>query len=83
MQVVEHRLGRPLPAELAERYQRQSLREIARDLGVSHSTVRTWLGAFGVEPRFVGQRPPTPEKNDGPGSDSLPDESNAAEAEGE
>lgn len=57
MRRVEKRLGRPLADELRERYETQTLAEIATALGVSEATISRWMARLGVEARFPGQRP--------------------------
>jgi hypothetical protein len=54
---VEARLGEPLEAWLAARYQTQTQPQIASELGVSGATVSRWMRELGIEARFPGQRP--------------------------
>lgn len=58
---VEARIGRPLEAFLAERYQVATQTQIAEELGVSNASVSRWMQELGIEARFQGQRPPSAE----------------------
>ena len=50
MAEAEARIGRPLEEYLAEEYPRLGLVEVAKTLGVHHSTVWYWLLKFGFQP---------------------------------
>lgn len=56
MQIMEHRLGRPLDEFLQERYveQQRTQREIAAELDVDESTVGRWMARLGIEARMPG-----------------------------
>jgi hypothetical protein len=58
MQRAEARVQQPLEEYLPAAYARQTSIEMAEDLGVSPSTVLTWLKEYRVEVRDRNQRPP-------------------------
>lgn len=63
MQLVEHRLGRPLEDVLRELYtdQGMTVKQVAEELGVSSASVSRWMGELGIEARFIGPKKPVAE----------------------
>lgn len=59
MQIIEHRLGRPLDEVLRELYVEKGMtvKQVAAELGVSIASVSTWMARFGIEARYVGAQP--------------------------
>lgn len=57
MQVIEHRLGRPIEDYIREQYAAGATQlEIANDLGLSFTTVSRWMAQLGIEARLTGPR---------------------------
>ena len=58
MQLVEHRLGRPLEEVLADLYvdQGMTVKQVAEELGVSSASVSRWMSELGIEARYIGTR---------------------------
>lgn len=57
MQLIEHRIGRPLAEFLTERYvtEGRSQREIAEELGVDVGSVSRWMARLRVPARAAGR----------------------------
>lgn len=56
MQLVEHRLGRPLADVLQELYVDEGLtvKQVAARIGVSSASVSRWMAELGIEARYIG-----------------------------
>ena len=57
MQLIEHRIGRPLYEFFTERYTHQGLnqREIADELGVDIGSVSRWMARLRIPSRRAGK----------------------------
>lgn len=58
MQLVEHRLGRPLEVVLTELYisQGMTVREVAAEIGVSTASISRWMSELGIAARYIGPK---------------------------
>lgn len=58
MQLVEHRLGRPLEDVLTELYvdQGMTVKQVATELGVSGASVSRWMSELGIAARYIGSK---------------------------
>lgn len=58
MQLVEHRLGRPLDEVLTELYidQGMTVKQVAAEIGVSTASVSRWMSELGIQARYIGTR---------------------------
>lgn len=59
MQLLEHRLGRPLDEVLRELYVDQGMttKQVGAALGVSNASVSRWMAILGIEARYIGAEP--------------------------
>ena len=64
MQLVEHRLERPLEEVLTELYHGEHLtvKQVGERLGVSGASVSRWMAELGIEARYIGPERVPPEK---------------------
>lgn len=58
MQLVEHRLGRPLDEVLTELYidQGMTVKQVAAEIGVSTASVSRWMSELGIQARYIGTK---------------------------
>jgi DNA-binding transcriptional regulator LsrR (DeoR family) len=57
MQVLEHRLGKPIEAYIRERYDAGATQaDIADELDLNFTTVSRWMAQLGIEARLTGSR---------------------------